>query len=647
MNQNIKQAIAQAQFKRAIKLAQETLGRSPSEKEQVDTQYLLAVALRLDKQLLLALSTALQLSKAQPSHARAFQEVAYCYRELGQPKETAMAFYKAVQLNPALLSSWRELEKLYRQMGNGEAAKLASSQVAYLSGLPAPILGARDLMHESELHKADQVCRHYLQQHKHDAEALLLLAEIGIQLKVYGEAEFLLESCLELYPDHAAAGMAYLKLLSKMGKFEQAYKLAEKLLQGAPGSAPLLSARASALVGIGQVGQAIAQYQELLQGNPDQPGIQLLLGHAQKAAGDLPAAIQAYQQAYHYKADFGDAFWSLANTKTYQFTGQEMAQMRQCSQDPALALDDRIHMLFALGKAYEDAGDYAESFDLYAQGNALKQQSLGYQPEFIEKQVQAQIEHCPKSLFDQLGAAGEPAPDPIFILGLPRSGSTLLEQILASHPMVDGTMELHNILGLVSRLRGQQNRYPELLGQLEPCYFQSFGQQYLQETQVYRRTAPFFIDKMPNNFVHIGLIKLILPNAKIIDARREPMACCFSNFKQLFGEGQEFSYSLESLGRYYQAYLNMMAHWDEVLPGAVLRVQHEDVIDDLEGQVCRLLEYCGLPFEQACVEFHKTKRTVKTPSSEQVRQPIYRDGLAQWRHFEPYLQELKAVLQPG
>ena len=311
---------------------------------------------------------------------------------------------------------------------------------------------------------------------------------------------------------------------------------------------------------------------------------------------------------------------------------------------------DRIQMCFALGKASEDAGLHDEAFEYYARGNRLKLPTTHFDIEQLNKRVEAQIAVCTTDLFSRHGKTGLSTPDPIFIVGLPRAGSTLLEQILASHSQIDGTMELHNILDLAKRLRGRDTapeaepRYPLILKDLEAEKFERFGQQFIDETQVYRSSAPHFIDKMPNNFFHIGLIKLILPNAKIIDARRHPMACCFSGFKQLWGEGQEFSYGLKEIGTYYRQYVRLMEHWDEVLPGFVLRVHHEDVVDDLEGQVRRLLDFCGLPFEPACLDFHKTDRTVRTPSAEQVRQPIYRSGLDQWRNFEHYLDPLKQAL---
>jgi hypothetical protein len=328
--------------------------------------------------------------------------------------------------------------------------------------------------------------------------------------------------------------------------------------------------------------------------------------------------------------------------------------MKRYAEDVTVDRDARIHFCCAAGKALEDRRAYATAFEYFDRGNALKRETTGYDPARTRRLVEAQIETCSRALFERHGDAGFDSPDPIFIVGLPRAGSTLLEQILASHSMVDGTMELHDILGLAQRLGGrsatqtvaEEPRYPNILQELEPGYFRRFGEQYIDNTRVYRGRAPLFIDKMPNNFMHVGLIRLILPRAKIIDARRHPMACCMSGFKQLFGEGQDFSYGLEPIGCYYRDYVELMDHWDAVLPGFVLRIQHEDVVDDLEGQVRRMLDFCGLPFEDACLDFHRTERSIRTPSSEQVRQPIYRSGLEQWRNYEVWLAPLKEALGP-
>jgi tetratricopeptide (TPR) repeat protein len=380
----------------------------------------------------------------------------------------------------------------------------------------------------------------------------------------------------------------------------------------------------------------------------------VMRGHAEKTIGRLEDAVASYRSAYGLQPLYGDAFWSLANTKTYRFTPDEVEHMRRAEASERIGVDDRIHMCFALGKALEDAAEYEESFTYYERGNLLKQGVVQHRRDFLERRVEAQISVCNEALFAAHAGVGAPATDPIFIVGLPRAGSTLLEQILASHSMVDGTMELPNIIALSQRLRSPlgaaaaegEGRYPAILAELDSDYFRRFGEQFVEDTRIYRGDAPYFIDKNPNNFFHIGLIRLILPNAKIIDARRHPLACCFSGFKQLFGQGQEFSYGLQEIGDYYRRYVELMGHWDEVLPGFVLRVQHEDVVEDLEREVRRMLDFCGLPFEEACLEFHATERSVRTPSSEQVRQPIYRSGLDAWQPYERWLAPLKRALGP-
>jgi tetratricopeptide (TPR) repeat protein len=377
--------------------------------------------------------------------------------------------------------------------------------------------------------------------------------------------------------------------------------------------------------------------------------VHLWLAHALKTVGNVPDAINAYRAAAAARPDFGDAYWSLANHKSYRFSDEEMARMRAEEAAPATSTEDRAHLCFALGKALEDRGEIAESWRYYERGNALKRAESRYRPEIMDTNTRKQIETCTRDFFRRRAGWGVSNRDPIFILGLPRSGSTLVEQILASHSQIDGTQELPDIQRIVLDLQGRDPdldnpRYPGVLADMNQDDFVRLGEDYLRDTQVYRSGKPHFIDKMPNNFRHIGLIHLMLPNARIIDARREPMACCFSNLKQLFAQGQEFTYSVEDISRYYRTYLELMRHWDEVLRGRILRVHHEDVVADLEGSVRRMLDFCGLEFEPACVAFHKTQRSVRTPSSEQVRQPIFRDGLDQWKKFEPWLGPLKIAL---
>jgi hypothetical protein len=386
-----------------------------------------------------------------------------------------------------------------------------------------------------------------------------------------------------------------------------------------------------------------------LSGAQQPAELHLSIAHALKTLGRREEAIAEYHVAATMGDGSGDAYWSLANLKTYRFEDAELRRMHAEEAAASTSVVDRYHLCFALGKALEDRAQYEQSFEYYARGNALKRSTSRYRPEIFELNTRAQIEVCSPELFAHHQGGGARAADPIFIVGLPRSGSTLIEQILASHSAVEGTQELGDIPRIVVGLQGRdweldKPRYPAVLAQMSAEDYRRLGEKYLSDTRIYRTGKAHFIDKMPNNFRHIGLIHLMLPNAKIIDARREPMACCFGNLKQLFAHGQEFAYNVDDIARYYRTYLELMRHWNAVLPGRVLRVQHEDLVDDLEGSVRRLLEYCELEFEASCVEFYKTERSVRTASSEQVRQPIYREGLDQWRHYEPWLEPLREAL---
>lgn len=644
---SIQKLIQTAKFDEAISLAKQ-LHQQPIEPTQlIELWYLTAVAQRYKKAFKEANNSIQSLLKLNDSHARAYQEQGYNNLALNKNAQAKTSFEQATKLNPSLVASWQELINLYRDDEQFEDVQKVANQLAKLKKLPPALLAVTELMHEGNLLKADQICRHFLQQNKQHIEGMCLLAEIGIELKVYDDAEFLLASALELSPDHLYARSQYLNLLIKTGKYKIAEQQADKLLNEQPNNLSFKVAKANIFTGLGKIEQAITLFEQAISQDTNVAEFHLQLGHALKAKGDINQAIKAYQKAYQLKPSYGDAFWSLANTKTYRFTDAEISQMQTQQEQKGLSLADSVQLHFATGKAFEDRQEYKKAFNAYQQGNALQSSHNNFDINKIEQQVADQIKYCTAELFENRKELGLKVPDPIFIVGLPRAGSTLLEQILASHSQVDGTMELHNILGLASRLRGRNrsdNQYPKNLHEIKDDYFQRFGQQFIDETKVYREQAPFFIDKMPNNFLHIGLIKLILPNAKIIDARRSPMACCFSGFKQLFAEGQEFSYSLYDIGRYYQAYLKLMAHWDNVLPNQILTVHHEDVVDDLDTQVRRILNYCGLAFEQSCVDFHKTKRTIKTPSSEQVRQPIYKNATEQWKHFDQYLSPLKKAL---
>ena len=617
--------------------------------DNCDVLYLIAVNQRCLRRFSEALATLERLEQQHPQFSRLYQERGHCYVAMRDAPRAIDAFQRGVNVNPALTASWSMLERLYRMTADAKNAALAAEQVATLRNLPPEVVQAGSLFSDGELTLAENIVRAYLLRVDNHIEAMRLLARIGIERGVFEEAEMLLEAVLKLAPDYRAARHDYVRALVERHKYLRAREELETLLKLEPGNVQYLALYAAAYVGLGEQEKAISIYRQHLARAPEAADLHLSLAHLLKTVGRRRESIHAYRAAAAARADFGDAYWSLANLKTYRFTDDEIARMRAAESAPGTPRADRYHLCFALGKALEDRGEYAESWRHYKQGNMLKRSESRYRPEIIETNTRRQIEVCTREFFAARAAVGAASADPIFILGLPRSGSTLLEQILASHSRVEGTQELAEIPRIVVDLQGRDpdlnNRsYPGVLSQLEPKDFLRLGEKYIRETRLYRTDRPYFIDKMPNNFRHVGLIHLLLPNAKIIDARRGPMACCFSNFKQLFAGGQEFTYGLEDIARYYRTYLDLMQHWDEVLPGRVLRVCHEEMVEDLEGNVRRILEFCGLEFEPACVKFHETERSVRTASSEQVRQPIFREGLDQWRNYEPWLDPLKEAL---
>ena len=614
-----------------------------------DALYMVAVSQRYLQRVPDALATLARLEAVHPRFSRLYQERGHCHIALKDAAGAVEAFLRAVNLNPALPASWSKLEVLYRMTGQADNAQMAADHVATLAKLAPPIVTATAFFSDGDLAVAEQIVRQHLVAHGDDVEGMRLLARIGLELDVLDDGELLLESVLQLAPGYHAARYDYARVLLRRHKHGAAIEQLETLIKIDPQNRFYRTTYATAFVGVGQHERALEIFRELLADAPRAADLHLSVAHTLKTLGRAQEAIESYKAAAATRADFGDAYWSLENLKTYEFSDEQIATMRAAEAAEATQLVDRYHLCFALGKSLEDRGHYQESYEYYARGNALKQSESGYRVAVVERNTREQMRVCAPQLFSHFAGSGNPAPDPIFIIGLPRAGSTLLEQILASHSMVEGTAELADIQRIVLELSGremtdEESRYPAILPELTPQDLRRLGDQYLADTQTYRTAKPFFIDKMPNNFRHVGLIQLILPNAKIIDARREPMACCFSNFKQLFASGQEFTYSLEDIARYYRTYVELMGHWDRVLPGRVLRIQHEDVVDDLEGNVRRILDYCGLPFEQTCVDFHTNTRSVRTASSEQVRKPIFREGLDQWKNYEPWLGPLKDAL---
>ena len=617
--------------------------------ENRDVLYMLAVSQRFLNDVPGALATLELLERHHPTFSRLYQERGHCYVALRDAPRAIEAYLTGVNINPALPQSWKQLEVLYRMTGQPENAGMAAAHVATLKNLPPEVVNAKALFSDGDLALAENIVRAYLLKHGNHVEAMRLLALIGIEREVLDDAELLLDAVLELAPDYHAARYDYARVLLDRHRHLRAREELEKLLKLDPANRQYLTTYATACVGLGEHEKALTLYRGLVAGTPRAADLHLSIAHSLKTLGRRAESIDAYRAAAAARPNFGDAYWSLANLKTYRFTDGEMARMRAEESAPATPLIDRYHLCFALGKAFEDREDYEGSYRYYERGNALKRSESRYRPEIIENNTRNQIRICTREFFARREGVGAENPDPIFILGLPRSGSTLIEQILASHSSIEGTQELADIPRIVNELQGRDPdlanpRYPGILANLEPEQLLRLGEKYLSDTRIYRTGKPYFIDKMPNNFRHVGLIHLMLPNAKIIDARREPMACCFSNLKQLFASGQEFTYSTLDIARYYRTYLELMQHWDEVLPGRVLRIRHEDVVDDLGGNVRRILDFCGLEFEPACVEFYKTERSVRTASSEQVRQPIFREGLDQWKHYEPWLGELKDAL---
>lgn len=613
--------------------------------------YMRAVCERLSARFEDALQTLSEIKTIAPEHGRAHQEEGHTLRDMGRDAEALVAYRRATHLNPALVASWKQQLRILLASGREAEAQQVKSQLDYLERLARPLIGVMDLIAQGALLKAEDLCRQYLKKVPHDTEAMRLLASIGLRLGVLDDAEFLLASACKLDPDNLRIRIDYIQILRKRQKFEQALGAAKTLLASSPTNPQFQSIYAIECMQTGNYDEALELFDKVLETLPQDPVTLVSKGHAYKTLGEYDEAVANYRAAIRSAPQHGEAYYSLANLKVYEFADAEIEAMRVQEQNANLAHMDRAYLNFALGKAYEDNSDFEASFRHYAHGNQLKKAQSNYDAERMTEDLRAQREFCTSDLFERHKNSGHKAPDPIFILGLPRAGSTLLEQILSSHSQVDGTLELPNILSLSQSLRrrgreGEVPGYPALLATLPADELEGFGQQFIEDTRIHRQGAPFFIDKMPNNFRHIGLIHLMLPNARIIDARREAMACCFSGYKQLFAEGQEFTYDLADMGKYYRDYVELMDHWDAVLPGRVLRVQYEDVVGDLETQVRRILEYCGLEFESGCVDFHQNKRSVRTPSSEQVRQPIFQSGLEYWRNYEPWLEPLKDALGP-
>ena len=578
-------------------------------------------------------------------------EVAQCLGGVGRGDDAIRTLRKAVELDPKNAAAWQSLGHQLAAAGNEEGSSQAFGRHFELSARHPELVEAVTLLRKGKLGKAEPIVRNLLKKHPADVTAIRVLADIGIKLGRLEEANSLLERCLELAPDFHAARHSNAMVLLRRQMPEAAMREAEKLLAREPTNPNFLTLKGSILVRIGDQKKALEVFEQVLEHYPNQARAQMSYGHTLKTVGRLEESIEAYRKCIQLSPEVGEAYWSLANLKTFRFNDDDIESMRKQVTAEGGDADDQAHLAFALGKALEDHGQYEESFKFYRRGNAIRRIEHRHNPKANVLDAVRQVRTLGKTFFERRKGWGCQAPDPIFIVGLPRAGSTLLEQILASHSQVEGTSELQDIIGISRKLgaRSRQHpsgKYPECLAEMKPEQFRELGESYLETTRIQRSDTPFFIDKMPNNFRHIGLIHLLLPNSKIIDARRHPMGGCFSGFKQLFANGQTFTYDLEDIGKYYRDYIRLMDHWDAALPGRVHRVQYEEMVGDTDTQIRALLDYCGLDFEEQCLKFYETDRAVRTPSSEQVRRPIYKEGLEQWRNFEAHLDPLKEALGP-
>ena len=556
---------------------------------------------------------------------------------------------------PGNADAFRLLGMALRRIGDDPGASEAELAAISCSINDPELLRAGRALVDNDLPAAEAILRPLLHRRPTDVAAIRMMAELAARVGRPRDSEHLLRRALELAPAFTAARSNLAALLYRQHRWADAVAELDKIEPGDGSQESQRSLRAAALGRLGAYQEAIALYREVLARRPEQAKVWMSLGHMLKTVGEQDEAIAAYRRAIDGAPALGEVWWSLANLKTVRFSDDDVAAMRDALAEEGLSDEDRLHLHFALGKALEDRRDDAEAFDHYERGNRIRAAQMRYDPDSITAHVDASAALFTTEFLAGRAGQGCDSPDPIFVLGMPRAGSTLVEQILSSHPMVEGTAELPDIITLVRRLNpgdiqkeGLGARYPAVLAELPPEQLRSLGEEYLDRTRVQRTTGrPFFIDKMPNNWAHVGFIRLILPNARIVDARRHPLACGFSNFKQHFARGQGFSYELEAMGRYYRDYVRLMAHFDSVAPGAVHRVIHERLVADPETEVRRLLDFLGLEFDPACLRFYETKRAVRTASSEQVRRPITSEGLDHWRRFEPWLGPLKAALGPA
>jgi len=587
---------------------------------------------------------------AAPSFAKPAEDLGYLLLQAGRPADALPFLEQATRLDPTLERAWFDLGKALARLGRGKDADAAFEKSFELSPERRNMALAAEHQKEGRLEEAERLYRRVLRENPKNVDALRLLAAIAAGAGREDDAEALLRRAVGLAPDFLLALLDLGRVFKDQDRFAEALECFDRAIALEPSQPQAHYQRAATLARASFTPEAIASYRQSLALRPEHPGALLGLGHALKAVGDYPGAVAAYAACIRASPASGESYWSLANLKTFRFDDTTVAEMERRSGDPDVKDSSRVNFLFALGKAYEDRGEFDRAFERYRAGNALQRAAVSYDPVQTEVMNDRLLATFTPEFLAARAGAGNPDPAPIFILGLPRSGSTLLEQILASHSQVEGTSELPyvgRVATSLNRNRADGINYPEAMRELGHSHIRALGDDYLAQARMHRRTdAPRFIDKMPNNFPNVGLIALMLPNAKIIDARRHPLDACLSCWRQLFARGQNFTYDLTEIGEYYLQYQRMMDHWADALPGRVLTVQYEEVVADFEPQVRRLLEFCGLPWEDGCLRFYESDRPVRTPSAEQVRQPIYDRSVGHWTNYEDHLGDLVAVLEP-
>jgi tetratricopeptide (TPR) repeat protein len=586
-----------------------------------------------------------------PTFAKPHEDLGIVLLELKRPGEAADILRKAVRLDPQLELAHFNLGKALAKLGFGREADEAFEKSFALNPERRKLAHAAELHRDGRLEEAEKLYREVVRTNPGNVDALRMLARIALAAGRHADAERLLLRALRIAPDFAGALNDLGRAQKEQNRFQDAIGSFSRLVEIEPDNPQAHLQLAAALAPAGQTQQAMETYRRALELRPDFAGAWLGLGHVLKTAGHQEEAIHAYRECIKLKPENGESYWSLANLKTYRLSDEDIAAMARALERDDLTDQSRVNFLYAMAKAHEDRGDFETAWQYYSQGNAMQRMLEKYDPVQTEVVHDAIIEVFDIDFLAGNTGLGNPDPSPIFIVGLPRSGSTLIEQILASHSQVEGTSELPyvgRVATSLNRNRAEGVNYPHAVRELAAEHFQALGQDYLELAAPHRTEGrPRFIDKMPNNFPAVGFLHLILPNATIIDARRHPLDTCVSCYRQLFAKGQTFTYDLTDIAEYFLEYERMMEHWHAVLPGKVLTVQYEDVVRDLDGQVRRLLDHCGLPFEEPCLRFHETERPVRTASSEQVRQPIHAQSVGYWRNYEDKLDELKEILAPS